>query len=231
MNTKDLMIHVERIVRPVRADASKPRMRRELLAHLQEAFEEERARGLDEPAALAEAKRRLGDPDEITRQLQASVSRFERLSVTPFPRWVPAFGVAAAVLLPVIIAILPLPGWAAASRHARFAWAGAAGALELYVVFATVCIVKAIGIATGVTRRHWSWVVVFGLLLIPVQLLSNSLVTLALTGRWAVGALAPDALIVSGSLVALAILVSLVQTPVREWLSLDIAEFPDGNKD
>jgi hypothetical protein len=81
----DLMTHVERIVRPVRADWSKLRMRRELLAHLQASYNEERARGLDEPAAVAAAIRRLGDPAVLTAQLQASVSRFERLAVTPFP--------------------------------------------------------------------------------------------------------------------------------------------------
>jgi hypothetical protein len=81
----DLMTHVERIVRPIRADWSKLRFRRELLAHLQASYDEERARGLDEASAVAAAKRRLGDPAALTAQLQASVSRFERLAVTPFP--------------------------------------------------------------------------------------------------------------------------------------------------
>lgn len=81
----DLMTHVERIVRPVRADWSKLRFRRELLAHLQAAYDEERARGLDEPSAVAAAKRRLGDPAALTAQLQASVSRFERFAVSPLP--------------------------------------------------------------------------------------------------------------------------------------------------
>src|SRR5207247_1586234 len=84
-----LMIHVERIVRPIHADCSKLRMRTELLGHLQTAFDEERARGLDEATALAEAKRRLGDPATLTRELQASVPRLERflghLAMTPFP--------------------------------------------------------------------------------------------------------------------------------------------------
>jgi hypothetical protein len=52
---KELMVHVERIVRPIRADASKLRIRNELLAHLQAAYDQSRAEGLDEPAALAEA--------------------------------------------------------------------------------------------------------------------------------------------------------------------------------
>src|SRR5215471_4585472 len=86
----ELMIHVERIVRPVTADVAKMRMRRELLAHLLAAYKEERNNGLDERAALENAKRRLGDPSELTRQLQASVARLDRLSgalaTAPFPK-------------------------------------------------------------------------------------------------------------------------------------------------
>ena len=52
MNSKDLMIYVERIVRPVRARQSrKLRMRRELLAHLEAALEEERCNRSDDAAA------------------------------------------------------------------------------------------------------------------------------------------------------------------------------------
>jgi hypothetical protein len=75
----DLMIHVERIVRPVRAmQFRKLRMRRELLSHLQSAFDEERAAGVDDPTALAAARQRLGDPLELTKSLQASVPWIER---------------------------------------------------------------------------------------------------------------------------------------------------------
>jgi hypothetical protein len=75
----ELMIHIERIVRPVRAmQFRKLRMRRELLAHLQTAFDEERAGGIEEAAALEAAKRRLGDPAELTRSLQKSVPWLER---------------------------------------------------------------------------------------------------------------------------------------------------------
>jgi hypothetical protein len=76
---KELMIHVERIVRPVRAmQWRKLRMRRELLLHLQAAFEEERGKGGDEAAALDRAAKRLGDPAELTRELQRSVPLIER---------------------------------------------------------------------------------------------------------------------------------------------------------
>ena len=50
---KKLMIHVETLVRPVRATESrKLKMRRELLAHLTEALEEERAAGGSDAEAL-----------------------------------------------------------------------------------------------------------------------------------------------------------------------------------
>jgi len=82
---QELMTHVEQIVRPIAATQStKLRMRRELLAHLDAAYREELARDPDRAIDLAKA--RLGEPAEITRQLQRSVSLPERLllsSLTP----------------------------------------------------------------------------------------------------------------------------------------------------
>jgi hypothetical protein len=83
------MIHVEQIVRPVRAFAPrKLRMRWELLTHLQAAMEEERGRDAEETAALQRAKARLGEPAEVTRGLQESVPRGERMLMArlPIPR-------------------------------------------------------------------------------------------------------------------------------------------------
>jgi hypothetical protein len=85
----EFMIHVEEIVRPVRAFASrKLRMRQELLAHLRAAFDEERAAGGDEATALQRAKTRLGEPATLTRTLQESVPRIERtlMARLPIPR-------------------------------------------------------------------------------------------------------------------------------------------------
>ena len=84
-----LMIHVERIVRPVRARQSrKLRMRRELLGHLQAAMEEERGKGADEVAAFEQANQRLGDPAELTRELQRAVPWFEWLLLARTPdKW------------------------------------------------------------------------------------------------------------------------------------------------
>ena len=64
---KDLMIYVERIVRPVRATERRKvmRMRRELVGHLEAALREERERGADDAGAWEGAKRRLGALGEI----------------------------------------------------------------------------------------------------------------------------------------------------------------------
>ncbi len=83
----ELMIHVERIVRPVGAtQGRKLRMRTELLAHLQATMEEERLRFPgDEQAAIERAKLRLGDTAELTRELQQTVPTVERVLLTTQP--------------------------------------------------------------------------------------------------------------------------------------------------
>ncbi len=71
---RDLKVQVERIVRPIRASGRrKDRMREELLAHLTATYQEEFKRDGDEPAALARALERFGNPDDLRRELQASV--------------------------------------------------------------------------------------------------------------------------------------------------------------
>jgi hypothetical protein len=93
----EFMIHVERIVRPIRAlDDHKDRMREELLAHLEASFERERARGTDETSARAHAITSLGDPVQLRSELQNSVSPGERFKTrierlfswhAPEPAW------------------------------------------------------------------------------------------------------------------------------------------------
>jgi hypothetical protein len=76
---QELKTVVERAVRPVRATMTrKRRMREELLAHLMTIFDEEAERLGDEQAALEQAKRRFGDPRELTGQLQQAVPRWDR---------------------------------------------------------------------------------------------------------------------------------------------------------
>jgi hypothetical protein len=77
---RELMVLVERAVRPVPVGPrQKLRMREELLAHLTAVYEEELARLGDEQVALAQAARRFGDPAELTRELQDSGSLRDRL--------------------------------------------------------------------------------------------------------------------------------------------------------
>lgn len=76
----ELKVVVERAVRPVRSSLPhKRRMREELLAHLVGTFDEELARLGDEQSALCATKRRFGDPEELSSQIQAGVSRWARL--------------------------------------------------------------------------------------------------------------------------------------------------------
>ncbi|BCM93028.1 hypothetical protein IAD21_04915 [Abditibacteriota bacterium] len=83
----ELRIHIERIVRPIGAtQGRKLRMRLELWGHLQSIWEEERHHSPDnEEAAIERAKRRLGDPTELTRELQQTVPAFERTLLNRIP--------------------------------------------------------------------------------------------------------------------------------------------------
>ena len=79
LTLNELKSVVERAVRPVRATiARKRQMREELLAHLTAIFEEEAETLGDEQAALDQAKRRFGNPSELTGQLQQAVPRWDR---------------------------------------------------------------------------------------------------------------------------------------------------------
>ncbi|MGH7244994.1 MAG: hypothetical protein ACREJD_16385 [Phycisphaerales bacterium] len=84
-----LMLHAERIVRPVRAlQSRKLRMRTDLLAHLEAAVDEERGTGNaleDERAAVEHAKFRLGQPEELTKSLQQTVPVVERVLLAKIP--------------------------------------------------------------------------------------------------------------------------------------------------
>lgn len=76
----ELKIVVERTVRPLRASlARKHRIREELLDHLTEIVEEEADRLGDPQAAVEFTVQRFGDPEELTRELQATVPRWDRV--------------------------------------------------------------------------------------------------------------------------------------------------------
>lgn len=76
---KELMIYVERCVRPVRAEGSKKlAMRKELLSHLESIYEQERTRGKSDQAAVQAAIARMGDSQELTKELSTSLSLLDR---------------------------------------------------------------------------------------------------------------------------------------------------------
>lgn len=78
-----LRVAVERVVRPVHAEESrKLRMRGELFAHALEAYQDERARGRDPSAARDAAIARVGDPADLTAELQAGVPWSSRWGAT-----------------------------------------------------------------------------------------------------------------------------------------------------
>ena len=77
---KELMIQVERAVRPVRvSERRKDRMREELLSHLTCIYEEEVGRRGDAQATLRAVLERFGDPAQLTHALQESVTLPQRL--------------------------------------------------------------------------------------------------------------------------------------------------------
>jgi hypothetical protein len=83
---RELMPHIERIVRPVRASAKRGlRMRLDLLEHLESAIAEERSAGMADDELVARALKRLGNGEDLQRSLQESVPRWERLILLAVP--------------------------------------------------------------------------------------------------------------------------------------------------
>jgi hypothetical protein len=76
--TRELMIFVERIVRPLPMPLSRRmRVRKELLAHLETTYAEELARDGDQQAALVRMRERFGDPQKLSEELRAAVSPWD----------------------------------------------------------------------------------------------------------------------------------------------------------
>lgn len=81
-----LKVHVERIVRPIRAsNRRKDQWREELLAHLMRLYEEAQACGGDDESAATAAIACFGEAPAITAELQAGVSWIERWAFLQFP--------------------------------------------------------------------------------------------------------------------------------------------------
>ena len=83
---KALRVHVERIVRPIRASVPrKNKMREELLGHLMTAYAEECRAGVPEEEAVARAAQRHGATGALRMDRQSSVPARERLAHGPIP--------------------------------------------------------------------------------------------------------------------------------------------------
>lgn len=88
---RDLRVYVERIVRPIRgANYRKDRMREELLSHLVDSLNQE-GQGVDADEAVVERHlARLGPPEDLRREMQATIPKIERLLCFPLDgriRW------------------------------------------------------------------------------------------------------------------------------------------------
>ena len=76
---------VERVVRPIRASTTrKNQMREELLAHIEGLLADEKARRGDDVDAVRRAGA-VGEPGQLTTELQATVPRWERWAFAPVP--------------------------------------------------------------------------------------------------------------------------------------------------
>lgn len=83
-----LMTHVERAVRPIRAEEStKCRMREDLYAHLFQIYQEELHQRNDEAEAVMNSCKRLGEPAALASELERTVSPFER-RIAGLGRWI-----------------------------------------------------------------------------------------------------------------------------------------------
>ena len=75
----ELKVFIEGCVRPVWAEGSKKlAMRRELYSHLYTVYEQERQHTENDAAAAEAAIARMGDPNQLTAELNASLSWFDR---------------------------------------------------------------------------------------------------------------------------------------------------------
>lgn len=217
---KELMIHVERIVRPLRGEGAKLRMRRELLAHLQAAYDQERGAGRGHDEALAEAKRRLGEPAALAAELQASIPWYEKIGSAPFPRWVSVICWAAALVVPLVAgALIVLPAVPFPAR----AWC-VAGMLLVELCFPLwfLCVAPFF-----VSRISWPRVVISGLAAMSCQFLGQGMMAYSLSRRIDGGELAASLLaqlVIPAFCVIPPAMQRFVMRPLKPWLDLEIAE-------
>ena len=173
---RDLRVYVERIVRPIRgANYRKDRMREELLSHLVDSLNQE-GQGVDADEAVVERHlARLGPPEDLRREMQATVPKIERLLCFPLDgriRWTwfmnyrqrregesetgYAFRMAGLLTLldSVFVWALAFVGWRLVTGQAGpvASILGGAGLLLVYVFLIVFC-----GILAGSAGAHSLW--------------------------------------------------------------------------
>jgi Clp amino terminal domain, pathogenicity island component len=127
---------VERIVRPVRAGTRcKRKMREELLAHLTAIYDDELAHGHDPTTAMHESAIRLGEPRELTQELQSVQPLGERARYH-FERWI---------------------GWRAPESGTRWM---ARLAFLLGALLVALNVLAAIWITTALGWNHGAWIAI-----------------------------------------------------------------------
>lgn len=139
-----LMIPVEQAVRPVRAaDSVRMRMREELYAHLLDIYTEERSRHESDEIAVARSIARFGRPEELTRQLQGSLTRHERYEawlgdrINQRPGESATRAAARLALLMALVMLVstgPICVWKAFDGQRTWPWLGAIALVMQFVV-------------------------------------------------------------------------------------------------
>jgi len=144
----ELKIFVERCVRPVILEESgKLRMRRELYAHASEAYAQESARTEDTQVALERTLERMGDPKQLTSELQDSIGTLDRwtghidaLMHRPdkMPLWRYALRVTCYFGSPIVAVLLLLLCWRIVTESlalSEWRFLGAMGVFWLFNLF------------------------------------------------------------------------------------------------
>jgi hypothetical protein len=144
--------YVRSLLRPLAASACRKRlMEEELVAHLLDSCQEEFTRLCDEQAAIECAKVRLGNRQELSQRLQASVPKLEQLAIfcitgkgMTMKRWIWLIGIVA-VLFGMSI-VLP-----ALAKYKMHGWVE--GVVVPFAIGASIVLVGLIAIGYGIARK------------------------------------------------------------------------------
>lgn len=159
MNT-DLMITVERVVRPLPCDKTrKNRMRADLYALLEQIYEEELARQSSPALALTRAQERFGEPVQLQNELLGTIPHVHRWQAR-FDRWIThrregqstlrfavVFGTRAAFTLMLFFAVMI--AWGAFYVHDPII-------VRMWTVFFTIAVLFGVNCVTQIFCGEWA---------------------------------------------------------------------------